>query len=177
MQRPTSVTVLGILNIVFAAIGVLSFAAWVVMSLMPLNVNPKNPVLELIQQNALYAIYTNISVVIGLFATIVLGLAGIGLLMFRPWGRYLSIGYSIYAILIVFINAAVFYYCFFPAMLAKQAALPPGPDRVAISAGMVGAIVGPCFSLAYPIVLLIFMYRPNVVAALSAPKPPDPFRI
>ena len=137
MNRPTSVTVLGILNIIFAAIGVLGFAAWVAMSFMPLNANPKNPCMELIQQDALYAIYTKISVAIGLVASIVLGLAGIGLLMLRPWGRSLSIGYSIYAIVIVFINSAVFYYCFFQAMLAKQAALPPGPDRVAISAGLV----------------------------------------
>jgi hypothetical protein len=175
MNRPTSVTILGILNIVFAAMGLLGIAVWVAMSLMPQQLNPKNPVLELMQQNAFYAIYTKISIILGLFVAIVLGLAGIGLLMLHPWGRWLSIGYSIYAILIVFINSGVFYYCFLQPMLAKQAAMPPGPDRLAISAGIAGAVVGPCFSLVYPIVLLIFMYRPNVVAALSAPKPPDTF--
>jgi hypothetical protein len=173
MNRPTSVTVLGILNLVFAAWGFLGVAMVVAMDFMPMPGNAKNPMLDLMQQNAVYAVFTKASMMLGIVATIVLGLAGIGLLMMRPWGRWLSIGYAIYGILSVIVGAVLFYTFLLGPLLAKEAALPPGPEKVGITAGIVGGVVGTCSGLIYPIVLLIFMYRPNVVEAMKATEQED----
>ncbi len=177
MQRPTSVTVLGILNLIFAAFGVWGFAIWAAMSYMPLAVNVKSPLLEIIAQNATYAAYINISMVLGAGVTVILGLAGIGLLMLRPWGRWLSIGYGIYTILQTIVNLTVNCYVVVGPLIAKEAALPPGAEKVAASMGIVGIFTGSCFGLVYPIILLIFMFRPNVIEAMRTSKPADPFRV
>ena len=129
MNRPTSVTVLGIINLVFAAWGFLGVAMVVAMDFMPMPANAKNPMLDLMQQNAVYAIYTKVSLMLGIVATIVLGLAGIGLLMMRPWGRWLSIGYAIYGILSVIIGAVLFYTFLLGPLLAKEAASSARPGE------------------------------------------------
>ena len=176
MRRPTSVTVLGILNVVFAAWGLMGIAFYIAMMFMPPALNAKNPVLDLIRQNPGYAMYQNVSMVLGGVLTLVLGLAGIGLLLLRPWGRLLSIAYAVFGIISVIVNAAV-NYCFLLApMMDKQAALPPGPDKTAVMAGIIGMVVGTCAGPIYPVVLLVFMYRANVMAAFHAPDSADQIR-
>jgi hypothetical protein len=176
MQRPASVTVLGILNIVFAALGLMGIAFYIAMMFMPPALNTKNPVLDLMRQNPGYATYANISMVLGGVLTLVLGLAGIGLLMLRPWGRLLSIAYGVFGIISVIVNAAVNYYFLLAPMIDKQAALPPGREKMAAMAGIMGMVVGTCLGPVYPVVLLVFMYRANVKAAFHAPNSADQSR-
>jgi hypothetical protein len=182
VDRPTSVTVFGILNIVFAALGFMGIGFAILMMFAPAAFQAKNPVLDLMRQSPALTAYTNISTVIGAAFVFILVAAGIGLLMFRPWGRILSIVYGIYTIASVLVSAAVNYCFLLTPLLEKQAALPPGPEKAGAIGGIIGVFIGPCFGLIYPIVLLIFMYRPNVVAALgrqddalsSGPRWPPP---
>jgi hypothetical protein len=104
MKRPTSVLVFGILNLVFAAMGVfglLMTAAMLVASRSPAmqKAIQDNPVLQLIQTNSDFAMFIKVSTALGFAATAALALAGVGLLLVRPWGRYLSLAYSFYAIM------------------------------------------------------------------------------
>ena len=176
MNRPTSVTVLGILNIVFAAFGLMGIAFYILMMFVPSALNAKNPVLDLMQKNPGYVMYVNISTFVGALFTIMKGVSGIGLLMLRPWGRWLSICYSIYTIFIVLVNSVVSYYFLYAPMLDKMAGMPSGPDKVGMSMGIVGGIAGFCIGPIYPVILLIFMFRPNVKAAFGTQISPDQFR-
>jgi len=176
MRRPTSVTVLGILNVVFAAWGLMGIAFYIAMMFMPPALNANNPVLDLMRQNAGYAMYANISMVLGGVLTLVLCLAGIGLLMLRPWGRLLSIAYAVFAIISVIVNTAVNYYFLLAPMMDKQAALPPGPEKMAAMGGIMGMVLGTCVGPVYPVVLLVFMYRANVRAAFRTPNSADQIR-
>jgi hypothetical protein len=178
MNRPTSVTVLGILNIVFAAFGLMGIAFSIaIMFVHPAALNMKNPVLDLMQQNPAYAMYTNISMVIGAVFTLVLGLAGIGLLMLRPWGRWLSIAYAVFSIISLIVNSLINYYFLVMPLIDKVAAAQPGQEKAAAMGGIVGMVGGICIGPIYPVILLIFMYRPNVKAAFGSQDSADQFRV
>jgi hypothetical protein len=176
MNRPTSVTVLGILNIVFAAFGLMGIALSIAMMFVHPALNMKNPVLDLMRQNPGYMMYTNISMVVSAVFTLMLGLAGIGLLMLRPWGRWLSIAYAVFAILSLIVNSLINYYFLLAPMIDKLAALPPGQEKAAALGGIAGMVVGICLGPIYPVILLIFMFRPNVMAAFGSQNSADQFR-
>jgi hypothetical protein len=171
MQRPTVVTVFGILNIGFAAIGLIGAAATLLMfRFLPTT---GNPVLQLMNENALLKAWTDVSLVIGAVASVGLLAAGIGLLMMKNWARVLSLVYGVYAILsgVVGMVLTVVLLC---KPLLDTAGKHHGPEIVAAIAGAIGGTVGGCISLIYPILLIIFMTRPRVVAAFKTPSLPPP---
>ena len=178
MKRPTSVLVFGILNLAFAAMGVFGLLATAAMMFAPQSAAMQqalqnNPVMQLIQKNPDYALFTKISTLAGGAAIMALALAGVGLLLLWPWGRYLSILYAFYAIIAGMIGAMVNYHFIFGPMLEKFSHARPGPEQAALIGGTVGGLFGACFGMIYPVLLLIFMFRPNVVAAFESPGDED----
>ena len=167
MPRPVSTLVLGVLNLVFGVLGLLSLVMTVAILFVP---QPKmahpNPILSLLQENAAYALFMKISVALGLLASVVLVLAGVGLLLLKPWGRHLSIGYAVYALIAGVVGMAANWYFLMP-LLAKASRMPAGPEQAGLVGGAVGGMVGGCLGLIYPVILLFFMFRPNVVAAMQ----------
>lgn len=165
--RPTSVTVFGILNLVFAGLGLSGLCCGAIsiigMDLIPNR--PPSPVLDIMNENEAYYIFTMVSMALGFVATIALGLAGFGLLKMRPWGRQVSLVYAVYTI-VAAIATMVASWCwlFGPLMEAADKA-PPGPERVGAVFSAYGSVFSSCFSFIYPIFLLIFMMRSNVVQA------------
>ena len=171
MQRPTSVTVFGILNLVFAALGLCGVAFGVmgltVMANLPEGADmPPNPQLDALQ-NPAYMAFNYASIGLGFLATIVLAIAGIGLLKLKSWGRSLSLGYAAYSIVMQIVGVVVSYiFLIQPAMaLAEQGNDPQAQRQMFESIG--GAVIR-CLSLIYPILLAFFMFRPNVKAAFGA---------
>ena len=77
MKRPTSVTVFGILNIVFAAWGVLGLIASIALFAMPADSN--NPAIRIIHDNPGYAAWLKICIPLGMLSCMALLAAGIGL--------------------------------------------------------------------------------------------------
>ncbi len=175
MQRPTSVTVFGILNIVFAVFGfcgVLGIVAVFMMLGTNLN-NPafqNNPTMQAIQDSPAYATWLKISVVLGVFVSIALLAAGIGLLRLKPWARTLSIAYGIYGIVSVIIGTVVNYFFLIQPMLEKAHG-EQGPEAAGAIGGAIGGMFGGCIGIIYPVLLLIFMTRPNVTAAFRQQSP------
>jgi hypothetical protein len=51
--------------------------------------------------------------------------------------------------------------------LLQQASEMSGPEQAGVMGGAIGGVMGGCFGLIYPILLLFFMMRPNVVAAFQ----------
>jgi hypothetical protein len=165
MKKPTAVTVFGILNIVFAVFGMFAVLSSLVL-FTALGTSSKNPVIQLIHDNHAYAIWMELCIPLGVVVSAALLAAGIGLLQLKPWARMVSIAYAIYSIVMVVAGSVVNYFFLMRPMLA-QAHLQRGPEAAAAIGGAIGGTVGGCFGLIYPVLLLIFMLRPNVVAAFS----------
>ncbi|HTR42885.1 MAG TPA: hypothetical protein VMH87_14825 [Pseudomonadales bacterium] len=169
MQRPTSVTVFGILNIVFAGLG-LCGTAFSVMLFMPSAATANNPVVQIIQSSPAYAAWMKVSLGLGLVVIVALLAAGIGLLNLKPWARTLSIIYAIYTIIMTLVGVVINYFFLIQPMLQKAQG-QQGPEAAGAIGGAIGGFGGGCIAVIYPILLLIFMTRPHVVAAFNQSTP------
>jgi hypothetical protein len=168
MKRPTSVTVFGALTIVFAVFGVLGLIASLALFALPASAN--NPVVTIMRENPGYAAWMKICIPLGLLSCVALLAAGIGLLCLKSWARTLSIAYAIYAIVFGLVGLVVNFF-FIVRPLLEHARQQQGPEAAGAIGGAIGGSVGGCFGLIYPILLLIFMFRPNVVAAFRPQAP------
>jgi hypothetical protein len=175
MKRPVVVTVLGIINIVFAAWGLIGLAFSSVLLFSDVAA-ANNPVFKILHDQPAYLAFAKVSLVIGGLAAIVLLVAGIGLLLLRPWARPLTIGYAIFGMLNTVVGTVV-NYLFLVRPLLDQAAHKNGPEAAGAIVGAIGGGFGGCLSLIYPILLLVFMARPEVKAAFRptvlTAEPPD----
>ncbi len=156
MLRPTSVTVFGVLNLIFGFFGILStgFLAAVLIS--------GSPVINANTGGALVDWWMRINTGLAIVFSLVLFVSGIGLLRMRPWGRKFSIGYSVYAIVSTVVGVIVqFSLMIVPIMDAQR-----GGNLTAF-AMLVPSVVGSCIGLIYPILLWFFMTRPHVIAAFQ----------
>ena len=162
MQRPTSVIVFGILNIVFAVFGVIGLA--ISLAMFSLSADSNNPVVKLINENPTYAAWMKFSILLSVPGLLALLTAGIGLLCMKSWARILSIIYAIYAI-VAGIAGMVANFIFMIRPMLEQAQQQQGSEAAAAVGGAIGGTIGGCFGLIYPVLLLIFMIRQKVVAA------------
>jgi hypothetical protein len=103
------------------------------------------------------------SIVSGLLVLmyIFLLVGGIGLLMSRTWGRTLSLIYGVVAILLNIVNLLL-QTVFVPDSLSS----PSGSEAETIGRG-IGMMIAIGLTVIYPIIVLIFMSKPNVKAALK----------
>ena len=162
-------TTFGILNIVFAVFGVFGLLGTV--ALFSLTGPSKNPVVKIMRESPAYTAWLKLTIPLGLLTCGILLAAGIGLLRLENWGRKLSIGYAIYAIVFSILGLVMnFIFLFGP--LLEEAAQRKGPEAAGAIGGAVGGTIRGSIGLVYPILLIIFMTRPKVVAAFHPPSPP-----
>lgn len=166
--RPAAGTVFGVLNLVFGIFGFcgLFMSAAVLFVPMDPQLMKNNVPLQLMQDNAVYRLFTQASIVLGFISLVVLIIAGIGLLQQRPYGRNLSIGYALYALGMILVGTVVNVLFVFPPLIEQLNANDPAAVGGAVG-GLIGGTVGSCVGLVYPVLILYFMYRPNMVAAYS----------
>jgi hypothetical protein len=166
MQRPpVTVTVFGVLNIAFALFAV--FGLFMTIALFSAAGATANPVVRIMRENPAYAGWLKITIPIGVIACAVLLACGIGLLTMKRWARKLTIGYAIYAIIFGLVGMVV-NFMFLLRPLMQEAARQQGPEAAAAIGGAIGGAFGGCFGMIYPILLLIFMTRPKIVAAFNS---------
>ena len=171
MQRPVSVTVFGILNMVFAVFGFIGLIASIAMFFLP--VGSSNPVMKVIKESPTYATWLKVCIPLGVLSSTALLAAGIGLLGLKSWARKLSIAYAIYAIVFGQLGMVVNFIFLVQPML-REAQQQHGPEAAgAAIGGAIGGTFGGCLGLIYPVLLLIFMLRRNVVAAFQPSPPPQ----
>jgi hypothetical protein len=142
-----SVTIFGILNIGFGLLDLL-------VTLFSIFVLPKmgmsaNPALIQMHEN----LWTKITTPTDGIAAVALLAAGVGLLLLQGWARTVSIIYGVYTILVTIVGVVV----------------TLGGDTSGFM--KIGSLFGAMVSLVYPVLLIIFMMRPKVVAAFK-PAPP-----
>jgi len=168
MQRPTSVTAFGILNILKAGFGIFSTIISIAVFLTPADSNI--PFVKMLHENPAYAAWLKLCIPLGLLSCTVLLVAGIGLLCLKSWARTLSVACAIYEICICILATALNSLFLFQPFLKNQ------PDSQAAASALFGLIGGGsivCLGLIYPILLLVFMLRPNVVAAFQPSAQPE----
>jgi hypothetical protein len=178
MARPTAVTVFGILNIIFGALGLLCTPFTLLALFMPQNSSFPNPAIDLMKTNEGYRIWMITSMVLGIIVSGILLAAGIGLLMLKPWGRKASVGYGIYAIVMVVITLPINYLLLIAPLMARAQSSSNPQESAGAMGGAIGGLFGGCAGLIYPVLLLVFMMQPNVVStfkpvpAMVEPVPP-----
>jgi len=144
-DRPTSVTVFGILNIVFGSLGLVSMPAGV-LGILFITKAP--------EFGASYGTWLIISQIVGLFLNSSLLALGIGLLKKTTWARRGCVIYSWFALGSISVSVLV-------TAIVLVLILSPGKDPV-IAAGIFGGFFGLIFAIPYPILLMIFMRKQRV---------------
>lgn len=165
MKRPISVTVFGILNIVFGGLSVLgALINWVVMYR---DGAEDNPVFAMIEASAFYSTWMKLALILGVIASMVVIASGIGLLQMRQWARIAAVGYSLYSIFMLLAGSVMgWYFVYSPLLDSASKGVSMG--------GLIGGLIGGCFGLIYPVALLYFMTRPGLVAAFEGISGPEP---
>ncbi len=153
--RPTSVTVLGILNIVFGSLNLLCTPIAIVGLMVP---QPNSP----FQMGPGMKIYTGFGVVLGLVCASVLLASGIGLLKQKNWARQTAYIYGWFAIIWGVIAIIINIFIFSPSLTGVSEEVAP-----AIIGGIVGSMCGGIIGLIYPIVLIIYLKKPHIVQACN----------
>ncbi len=150
-SRPTCLTVLGIINIVFGVFGALC---------APIGlISLKIPGMEGLGSG--FRMWTIVSVIVGVIASAALILLGIGLLKLKSWARIGNMVYAWFAILWGLAGTALNMTLIMPAMQEGM-----GGAHAQVMGGMIGGMVfsaiGGIVGLIYPILLLVFMNRQEV---------------
>jgi hypothetical protein len=159
-ERPTIVTVFGVLNCVFGGLGIICTP----FSILGLFVSD---LLPMAQQNPMeiaggYKIFLLISAIVGIcFAAWLLAL-GIGLLKFKSWARRGSVIYACIAIVWGIAGIII------SVMATTMGWIGPAEGQTpAMIGGMVGGICGGILGMIYPVLLLIFMQSRKVKEAFA----------
>jgi hypothetical protein len=188
-ERPTVVTVFGILNLVFGGLGLFcAICGGVMLAFMYAALSAAGSGGGLnIKFPGVFTGYMIFAVVDGFIMSIVLVAGGIGLMQMQAWGRWASIFYGVVTIL-TSLAGLVFQIAYLnPAMekwnrdlqadIQKQQqargvrGAPPPPNPAAGFSGSsnpAGAVAGAVIGMAYSIALLIAMFLPQVSAAFAS---------
>ncbi len=168
-QRSVAPKVMGILNLVFAFLGILGAAAsgimlWRFQMLPP---DPDNSAFELMQ-NPGYRRAILSAMPLGLTATLCLAVSGVGLIRYRRWGRSASFFYIGLTVLNTLVGVGINYVWIMRPMLEQASQPDVNPVQVGGAVGgILGGLFGSCIALIYPLVLLIFMNLRHVVDSLE----------
>lgn len=161
--RPTSVTVLAIIGIVWAAILLLCNSVMLIPMFVELGV--PDPVTAGIKADPVAYGWSMATVVARVVLAIALLAGSIGALMLKPAGRAAMLFYAWAIIGISLADIVMSVLVTFPIM---RDALGGNPQLApAVMGQQIGIIVGIVVALAYPIVVLVFMYKPHVKAAFA----------
>lgn len=169
MVKPVSMTVFGVINLVWGAMGMCGIvASSVQIFVVGSNEFMKNPVIDLINESPIYGGFMMINMVLGSLFTIGLVVGGIGLLNGRPYGRTCTIVYAIYAIIAAILGTVFNAIYLLLPMIQNADTMPAGPEKAGLIGGAIGGTVGSLCGIIFPIVLLIFMMRAPIVNYMRA---------
>jgi len=169
-ERPTVVTVFGVVNIVYGGLGV--FVAGCGALSLALTRGPmgqQNPGAEAILNNPALLTWSVVNPTLTFFFSLLLIAAGIGLLGLRPWARTASLVWGVYGALKAVASAVIGVLLVFPAM-SEMMRQNSGQFGAAFQGGMVfGVVAAAIIGLVYPVCILYFMTRPSFIEAFKEP--------
>ena len=164
--RPTSVTVLAIVGIVWGALMLLCNGVGLIPELIP-NFGGADPVFAELRANSVARAWGVVGPVIGLGLAVLLLAGSIGALMLRGWGRAAMMVFAVAEILAGLVNLVITIGVINP-ITAKAAPAGPGAQGNAFAIGQhFGTAVAVAVALVLPVWILIVMKRPAVIAAFA----------
>jgi hypothetical protein len=166
-QRPISTLIFGILNI---GLGLLKLI-WplVAAALAHLKLGGHSSMAAL-QSDPTYIALTKLATWTGVIFGVALLAFGIGLLLLQNWARLGSIVYAVVDIVFVLITSMLMW-PITKRMLEQMPNVPPG---MMAGFAMIGMVIGIFLGLIYPVLLLFFMTRTNVIEACERQQPAAP---
>ena len=157
--RPTSVTVLASLGIVFGTLGMLCKPAGAMMNLMVKLPQP-NPMMDLFRNDPALRAFMIGNAATGTLLSLLLVLSSLGSLALKPWARAGMLAYAALAVVMTLIGQMMGLFVIGPeverAMRQSGIAQPPG---MAWLGGAAGAVIGMAMGLWYPVLILVFYTR------------------
>lgn len=164
--KPKSLLVFGILNLLFAAMGVMGIVSSLLIVLNP-ALQAANPVVDLMNTNPTYATYYKIILVPGILALIALTASAIGLIKGKEWARKLTLVWAVYYIIASLVNSWATYTFVSPHLMATLNQ-QGGGDATATQVGTLimnaSMIIGTVVALTYAILLMVMLSRRKVKA-------------
>jgi hypothetical protein len=170
--RPTAVTVLAIIGIIFGGFGLLCKPFGVIALFIP-QPGP-NPMVDMQKQMMAWNVA---NAAVGTLVSILLLASAIGSLSLKRWARKGMLAYAGLAVVLTLIGGVVTIVWLLPEMqkaqqqmMAQQSrggAPPAQMMNFVQTAGTVGAVLGIAAALVYPLVLAYFYTRPAVMAAFD----------
>jgi len=161
--RPISATIFGILNIGFGMFGLLGLVFMHAMSAIGDKLAAASPAYKAVQNDPNYMHWLAVSSSISGVASLFLIAAGAGLLVCQNWARIVSIGWAIFDIL--FILGTMPLTIKYTSMALRMTNAGAQAAQLQESLVIFSTVFGMAFSLAYPIVLLVFMTRRKLAEA------------
>lgn len=163
--RPTSVTVLAIIGIILAALGLLGNACGVFAPFIPKGVNP---VMDAMYGNKRVVAWTVGSAGVKMVLSLFLLVCSIASLNLSRWARGGMILYSLIAIIVDIVGALVGFLVINPIMQRQLAAMATIRQPAwSAMAGQIGGVCGAVFMLIFPVCVLVFFSRTEVKEAFN----------
>jgi hypothetical protein len=172
-KRPTSVTVIAVLAIVFGSLGVLgtlcSLPQWMGVSIGP------NRVMDEMRKDSVFVTYTIVSMLIGLALAVMELWGGIGALSLKAPARRVLVRFAI-ADIVVSVLGLIYGLATMGRNLELMARVVQStPGTAAAKAQMqqimqlsfYGGMIGSVVTLIWPVLVLIYMNKPHVKAAFG----------
>ncbi len=172
-ERPTSVTVFAVINLVFCGLGVIALIAWLLNKLgLSLNIFPQPPAkdaLTLAMENSVpFQWFSDISSGVGAFTTILLIAASIAMFTLKPWSRKVTIGLGVYSVVLIIVSYVFQYLVIWTPLLPDVT----GNDLLIVRAAMIiGGVMSVLF-IGYHLLMIFMLTRPAVVEAFT-PMPQE----
>lgn len=159
--RPTSVTVLAILCLVFGGFGLLCTPISAIAVFMP---EAQTPGMEA-YDSAPMQMYQMVSAGIGFLCSFVLIAVGIGLLNLKNWARVTAYIYGWFAIVRVILGVLITI-LILTTSVSGMTQGGAGPEEIGFMVGIIfGGSCGSLIGLIFPICLIVYMRKPHVIAA------------
>jgi hypothetical protein len=163
--RPTSVSVIAIIGIVLASLGLIC-TPFALIPFFMTSAAAQNPQIQMMHDSKPLMAWTIGSLAINFVLAILLLAASIGSLRLSAWARKGMIAWAIASSAMAIIGTAVQCVFVLPQLLAKMNSGNPADYGAAIG-GIVGAVFGIIFSLILPAFILVYYRKPHVVDAFA----------
>jgi hypothetical protein len=162
-----STLIFGILNLGYALMNLVGPLFAKLMANVKL---PANSRVAAMKADPAYIAWTNFNLGAGLVFGVALLAFGIGLLLLKNWARIGSIVYAVISIVYVVLVSMIS----FPLTKRMMEQTPGVPQGMMAGFATIGLVIGIIIGLAYPVLLLFFMTRSNVIEACQPEEPQPP---
>lgn len=170
-ERPRSVTVFAVINLIMSLLGVL-FLTWNLVLRLGLLTFPgmeDTPRHQLMLNNVGYRLMSDVMTGLGFITTIIIIAASIGMFMLKHWARLATIGWGIYAIISGLLMAGVDHVLVVNPTLEQYAGKPE--YSFVVGSIVFGYVLAGLF-FGYYLLMIFMLMRRHVVQAFT-PEPPD----